>query len=128
MKICDVIDEVMRVKRGYEVNEKQIINGIETVEQMVFNEIVLGREGEERYNEREKYTEETSRSVELKIQQPYCKMYVSYCEAMIDSEYDEIDRYQNDMMRFNQDFKDYAVMYSRTHRQINNYNYNYGGI
>lgn len=127
MKICDVIDEVKRVKRGYDIDDNVIIRGINTVEAMVFNEIVKGRVGEEKYKEFSSYDYDTSRDTQLLIPEPYSNMYEYYCLAQVDAEFDETDRYENDMTRFNQSYKDYAIFYTREHSQIHNYNYYHGG-
>lgn len=127
MKIYSVIDEVKRLKKGYEIDEAAVIKSINDVEMMVLSEIVKGRQGEERYKDFSGYSSDTDRNTELKIPAPYANMYVYYALANIDLEFDEIERYENDIIRFNQSYKDYSLVYVREHRQLKKYNHHYGG-
>ena len=55
-------------------------------------------------------------NTELLVCDSYADLYVDYVFAMIDYVNQELDRYSNSMMMFNEKYKDFKNYYNRTHK------------
>lgn len=62
------------------------------------------------------YTEETPIDTELIAKEPYAVLYKYYLLAQIDLTNEEIDRYRNSAIMFNQAYQDFVNYWYRTHK------------
>lgn len=72
----------------------------------------VGMEGFEFHS----YTEETPLDTELIAKEPYAILYKYYLMAQIDLINEEIDRYHNSAVLFNQAYQDFSDYWCRTHK------------
>lgn len=54
----------------------------------------------------------------LLVPAPYDRLYVSFLIAQIERHNGEIEKYNNSVMIYNVDYRDYANWYNRTHKSI----------
>lgn len=118
MTIGKVIDRVRSLKKGYDISDEQIIYNINNVEMNIINTIISGREDDSRIEENYGgYNIESDRSKQLLLNPPFDTLYETFCCAQIELEYEDIDRYTNLMLTYNQLLQEFTAYWYRTHRQ-----------
>lgn len=123
-----VIDSVRNKKIGYDISDEKIIEYINNVEMNLIIGVIGGREGDLKLSEEfGGYDINTDRDKKLLAQTPYDAIYETYCCTQIDLVYEEGERYQNDMIIFNQLLAEFSLYWAKTHRQKRKYNYCIGG-
>ena len=124
MTISEVIENVRRIKSGYEVSDEQIIADINRVEMNIIYNIVSGREGDNQIaTTYGNYTLETDRGKELIAPAPYDGIYQQYCCAQIDLQYEDSERYENSSALYNNTFVELRAFWFRTHPQKKRYSF-----
>lgn len=119
-----LIDEINA--NSYDTKIK--IGWLSQLDGRVFNDIILTHEhelvddGSEEGNLIEPtfpgYDETTSLDTKLIIDDTYSDVYINYLMAMIAYSNGETERYQNSMIMYNTNYKEYADWYNRTHSPI----------
>jgi hypothetical protein len=127
MTIAEVIERVIRARVGCKTEESRIIEDINRVEMNVIGYVVTGRVGDDEIKARYgNYNEETDRSRGLLVPAPYDTIYIDYCCAQIDREFEDSERYANSMTAFNAALGEFKREYWKSHRQKKRYQY-FGG-
>lgn len=119
MTVNDAISYVDEIRPNHYPDGMKV-KWLSTVEGIIYNEILKTHklnEGEE-VIEFEGYTEDTNMDTELLVKEPYVDVYTNYLLSMIDYSNGEVNRYVNSAAMFNQNFKDFANYWNRTHVPI----------
>lgn len=108
-KIIDLVDA--QKPNAYE--EKTKIAWLDKLDRTAFQEIIsTHEEGDESF---EGYDEDTDGETELLIPDEYQNVYLYWMYAMIDFANQEIQRYTNSMIMFNNEYAQFGNWYNRTH-------------
>lgn len=126
MTINEVIEDVRRIKTGFDLDDRRIIGSINYVEMKLLKDVIRGREGEDEYRSRGNYSSGTERDAVLIAPAPFDSMYIDYCCAIIDREQEETELYENDIIAYNMQFAAFKNYWWRTHRQAQKYRYHGG--
>lgn len=123
-KVLALVDEIDA--NTYDTKTK--IGWLSKFDGRVFNDIILTHEHDLVEDDSEEgnlieptfpgYDEETSLDTELLIPDTYSDVYTDYLMAMIAYSNGETERYQNSMIMFNSNYREYANWYNRTHKPI----------
>ena len=129
-QILAMVDEINT--NSYDTKIK--IDWLSKLDGRVFNDIILSHEHdlvpEEGTNEEDESEEvnlveptfsgydNSSLDTELLIDDTYSDVYRDYLMAMIAYSNGETERYQNSMIMFNANYREYANWYNRTHAPI----------
>lgn len=126
MTIDKVIENVRRKKVGYSIDEEFIIDNINRVEMELIFRFVEGREGDlEIKTEFGNYNVHTDREKTVLADAPFDLLYETFVCAQLDLEYEESERYQNDLIQYNKLLEDFGIYWCNTHRQKRHYTYHY---
>ena len=117
MTIQNVIDRVRLIKTGCVIDDSRVIEDINRVENYIIKDIVSKRTGDEAAQDYGNYDEETPRDRELLAPAPYDTVYVDYCCAQIDREYEDSERYVNSMASYNNGMTQLKKWWWQNHRQ-----------
>jgi len=118
MTIENVIEAVQLRKTGSYSDEKMIIEGINRVESYILKDVVSGRAGEaEAFENFGNYSEETARDKELFAPPPFNTVYVDYCCAQIERNDEDIERYTNSIIAYNNQMTQLKRWWWNNHRQ-----------
>ena len=113
MTINEAITRVDTHKpNGYEQSDK--IAWLSTVDGMIKNNIIDTHEGGENITFNG-YNDYTSLDTELIVQAPYDELYISWLSSKIDYFNGEYTKYNNNIVRFNDELTAYTNHYNRTH-------------
>ena len=124
MNISQVVDNVMRIKSGYDVSKEQIIADINRVEMNIILNIVSGRAGDaEIIANYGNYDITTPSDKELLVTAPYDTIYQEFCCSQIDLQYEDSERYQNDSIVYNNTLAEFRNYWCRTHCQKKRYKF-----
>lgn len=124
MNISQVIDNVKRLKSGYDISDEQIIADINRVEMNIIHNIVCGRYGDKEILENYgNYDIDTPRDTELVAPAPYDTIYQEFCCSQIDLQYEDSERYQNDSIVYNNTYSLLKSFWYRTHPQKKRYKF-----
>ena len=126
MTINEVIEDVRRIKTGFDLDDRRIIGSINYVEMKLLKDVIRGREGEDEYRSRGNYSSGAERDAVLIAPAPFDSMYIDYCCAIIDREQEETELYENDIIAYNMQFAAFKNYWWRTHRQTQKYRYHGG--
>lgn len=125
MNISQVIDNVKRLKSGYDISDEQIIADINRVEMNIIHNIVSGRVGDEEIIANfGNYDINTPSDKELIAPAPYDTIYQEFCCSQIDLQYEDSERYQNDSIIYNNTLTLLKGFWYRTHPQKKEHQYN----
>ena len=122
-KVLALVDEIDA--NTYDTKVK--IGWLSKLDGRVFNDIILTHEHElvDDGTEEGNLIEPTfsgysdaSLDTELLIADTYSDVYTDYLMAMIAYSNGETERYQNSMIMFNTNYREYANWYNRTHKPI----------
>lgn len=122
-KVLALVDEIDA--NTYDTKTK--IGWLSKLDGQVFNDIILTHEHElvDDGTEEGNLIEPTfsgynnaSLDTELLIADTYSDVYTDYLMAMIAYSNGETERYQNSMIMFNSNYREYANWYNRTHKPI----------
>lgn len=122
-KVLALVDEIDA--NTYDTKVK--IGWLSKLDGRVFNDIILTHEHElvDDGTEEGNLIEPTfsgysdaSLDTELLIADTYSDVYTDYLMAMIAYSNGETERYQNSMIMFNTNYREYADWYNRTHKPI----------
>lgn len=113
MTIQEVITEADRLNPNV-IDEGVKIKWLNDIENTIYNEIVLPREGSDRI-EKPDITIDSDYSHELIADTPYGRLYVEYLLSRIDYANREYDSYNNMVQQFNESYKEFAAYYNRLH-------------
>lgn len=126
MTIDKVIENVRRKKAGYNIDDEFIIDNINRVEMELIIRFVDGREGDtDTKAEFGNYDVHTDRDKVLFVDAPFDLLYETFVCAQIDLEYEDSERYQNNLIQYNKLLEDFGVYWCGTHRQKSHYTYHY---
>lgn len=122
MTISDVIERVRRLKSGYDIDDEQIISNINTVEMLLLHTVVEGRQGDTAMQQQYGgYDLTTARDTQLMVPPPFDTIYEACCAAQIDLAQEDLERYRNDCIVFENARADFARHWYKTHRQRGNF-------
>lgn len=126
MTIDKAIENVRRKKAGYNIDDEFIIDNINRVEMDLIIRFVQGREEENEVKaDFGNYDVHTDRSRILLACAPFDLMYETYVCSQIDLEYEDSERYQNDLIQYNNLLEEFGIYWCGTHRQKRHYTYHY---
>lgn len=126
MTIDKVIDNVRRKKAGYNIDDEFIIDNVNRVEMELITRFVEGREGDTDIKKQfGNYNVHTERDKKLLADAPFDLLYETFVCAQIDLEYEDSERYQNNLIQYNKILEDFGVYWCGTHRQKRRYTYHY---
>ena len=113
MTIAEVISKVDALKpNNYTLEDK--VGWLSTLDSRVKTQIIDAHEHSEGivfYG----YDSVLDQETELLVPAPYDEMYLRWLEAMIDYHNSDDDRYNNDIILFNNAYEGYKKHYTRTH-------------
>lgn len=126
MNLSKALEQVKALKSGYDMSEEMMISYINTVEHMVLNEIVRGREGDDEiFNNYFGVDKDSEGGTLLFVPAPYDGIYAQYCAAQIDLLDEDGDRYLNDSIVFKDTYQSFKRYWWQTHRQKPDYRYHF---
>lgn len=126
MTIDKVIENVRRKKAGYNIDDEFIIENINRVEMDLIIRFAEGREGESEVKaDFGNYDVHTDRNRKLLAGAPFDLLYETYVCAQVDLEYEDSERYENDLIQYNNLLEEFGIYFCRTHRQKRHYTYHY---
>lgn len=117
----------MRVNEAIEILDKlrpnqykipQKLRWLSDLDGKIFEDVYLTHEDNE-FEGFEKYTQDDM-SKELLIPEPYTEIYEHYLSAQIYYNNNEMARYSNAMIMFNNALAEFEAWYNRTHKPIPN--------
>lgn len=111
-RIIDLLDAQKPNAYGQETK----INWLDKLDRMAFLEVISTHEGGP--DSFEGYTEETPGDTELLIPDEFKDVYIHWLYAMVDYANQELQRYGNSMIMFNNNYAQYANWYNRTHMPL----------
>lgn len=114
MTISDVINIVSALRKGNKYSEKEIIGWLSEIDGIIKSETINTHVGAENI-EFKGYTAETEPDTVLLAADPYCDLYIYYVLAKIDFFSNDMTRYNNDMVLFNDAKRRFTDWYNRTH-------------
>lgn len=112
MKLHDVIDRVDEIKPN-SVSMELKIAWLNEIEGLLYTEILLKHEGEER--EMPEYDMDTDPDTELLVPTIYADLYLFWIMSKIDLQNMELDKYNNDRTLFNNAYDTFSDYWTRTH-------------
>lgn len=115
MKLHDVIDRVDEIKPN-SVSMELKIAWLNEIEGLLYTEILLKHEGEER--EMPEYDMDTDPDTELLVPTIYGDLYLFWIMSKIDLQNMELDKYNNDRTLFNNAYDTFSDYWTRTHMPI----------
>ena len=117
MTIIEAINRLDSLKHNtYTQNDK--IRWLSKLDFMVKKQIIDTHEGAEAISFNG-YTDDADINTELLVPAPFDEVYLRWLEAQIDYHNGEYDKYNNAIIMFNTDFRDYAAYYNQNHRPVN---------
>lgn len=122
MNIQRVIDNVRRMRAGYEITDETAIELINRAEKDVFENIYKGREDAPADRS---YSIDTDRSTELSVPEPYAELYQNYIAAHLDLETEDATRYENSAAAYTACFEGFKTFWFRNHKQTRKYQYHW---
>ena len=119
MTVNELITMVGELKPN-QFEDNVLIGWLNTVEGKLMNEVFCMREEDERITalDYSKYDEKTSMDTELLAPDPYTDLDKYYLFSMIDFTNEEMDRYTNSMLMFNNSWQEFVNYWYRTHRTV----------
>lgn len=119
MTVNELITMVGELK-PHQFEDNVLIGWLNTVEEKLMNEVFCMREEDERITalNYSKYDEKTSMDTELLAPDPYTDLYKYYLFSMIDFTNEEMDRYTNSMLMFNNSWQEFVNYWYRTHGTV----------
>lgn len=114
MTIRDAISTVDSLKKGNKYSEKEKIKWLSTVDGIIKKETIDAYEGSEKiiFNG---YDEKTDPDTELLVEEPFCDLYIFFLLSKIDFYNGDYDKYNNDVMQFNEAKRRFVDWYNRNH-------------
>ena len=114
MTIGETINNVSSVRKGNRYSEKEIISWLSELDGIIKSETIDTHVGSENvvFNG---YTSETDPDTKLLAADPYGDIYIYYALAKIDFFSNDMTRYNNDMVLFNDAKRRFTDWYNRTH-------------
>lgn len=119
MTIYEAIDTLDEKKPNMMSNRLKIA-ALSRLDGLVWNEIIRRHEGYEDFETFTGYTESTDPGTELLAPWPYDEMYVYWLMAEVDQQTLETDKYNNDMILFNQKYDMFHDYWRRNHMPLTN--------
>lgn len=110
MKVGKAIEFVDAIKPNA-FTEAQKTKWLSDCEGMVQTQVLLFAPAEVIF-----YAWPEDKEIEMLVQPPHDKLYLSYLCALIDFANGEYDRYQNSMQVFNAEFSEFVRWFARTYR------------
>lgn len=119
MTVNELITMVGELKPN-QFEDNVLIGWLNMVEGKLMNEVFYMREEDERITalNYSKYDEKTNMDTELLAPDPYTDLYKYYLFSMIDFTNEEMDRYTNSMLMFNNSWQEFVNYWYRTHRTV----------
>lgn len=126
MTVYKVIENVRRKKAGYNIDDEFIIENINRVEMELIFRFVEGREDDTKVKANfGNYDVHTDRDKMLFANAPFDLLYETFVCAQIDLEYEDSERYQNNLIQYNKLLENFGIHWCGTHRQKRHYRYHY---
>ena len=123
MTIAALIAKVDRLKPN-QITEADKIAWLSDCDTFIFKTIIQTHEPEETTPEMfAGYTSETDDTTVLLAESPYDELYVYLLYFQIDQVNMELNKYNNDVMMYNNAMARYAAFYNRTHAPIEEVEY-----
>lgn len=119
MTIYEAIDNLDEKKPNMMSNRLKIA-ALSRLDGLIFEEIIKKHAGREEYENFTGYTEATDPGTELLAPWPYDEMYVYWLMAEVDQQTMETDKYNNDMIMFNQKYEMFHDFWRRNHMPLSN--------
>ena len=117
MKIQEALDMADQLKPNAMTRDMKI-RYLEILDGMIFHEIVMKHEHEEGI-ECPKYDVDTDPGTELLIPDPYAEdMYIHWLLSKIDLQNQEMEKYNNDRVIFENAYETMSDWYTRNHMQL----------
>ena len=123
MTIRDIIERAG--KSNNSIPDKKKIQWLSELDFQIYEDIIQRHEGAEQYMKENDdgsisprelpYTED---SCTLIAPERFSKMYEAYLRMEIDLELDELDRYSNDMLIYNEQYDRFSAWYNETHMPL----------
>lgn len=119
MTLNEIITMVGELKPN-QFEDNVLIGWLNAVEGKLITEVFSMREEDERIAalNYKKYDEKTDMDTELLVQDPYTDLYKYYLFSMIDFTNEEMDRYTNSMLMFNNSWQEFVNYWYRTHGTV----------
>ena len=122
MTIRDIIESV---KKNTEIDDKTKIRWLSELDFKIYEDIVLRHEGAEQYMTKNGDGTFSPRSLpyesdacELIAPERFRKMYEAYLRLETDFQLDELERYSNDVIIFNEQYAAFSAWYNETHMPL----------
>ena len=117
MTISEAIHAAL-MQRGTETKREVLVRWLSTLDGQIFEQVVRRYERDPQYpSDRPTYDNDTDLDgQQLMISHPYDELYPTYLIMRIDLNHADFDRYNNDLMLYNQQYKAWANNYNQTHR------------
>lgn len=122
MTIRDILE---RINKNNQIDDKTKIRWLSELDLQIYEDIVLRHEGATRYMTENPdgtfsprdfpYKTDTR---ELIAPERFSRMYEAYLQSETDMQLDELDRYANDLTRFNNAYQEFAAWYNETHMPL----------
>ena len=119
MTIHEAIDNLDEMKPNMMSNRLKIA-ALGRLDGLIMSEIISKHEGAEDYPAFTGYTEETDPGTVLLAPWPYDEMYTYWLMAEVDRQTMETDKYNNDMVTFNQKYEMFHDYWRRNHMPLTN--------
>lgn len=114
MTVRECLDRV-RATPGVAADEDMMFGWLSSVEGLIFEEIVKGREGAP-FESFEGYTDSDG-EVKLIAKNPYSEVYVYYVIAQSYLAFSDMARYNNYLALYRDAYEEFAGYWARNHRQ-----------
>ncbi len=114
MTIQQVIN-IIQNTTDMDITDSELISYLSNIDARIKAEII-DFHTDETHKDWKPYTIETPKETKLIVPDSYSNLYIYYIKAQLDYKVDEIDRYTNNMIMFNQEYAEFYKWYSRTFR------------
>ena len=105
-----------------DITDSEIISYLSNIDARIKREIIDFHIND-KYKDWKPYTIDTPKDTELIVPDGYSDLYLFYVKAQLDYKVDEIDRYTNNMIMFNQEYAEFYKWYARTYRSNQSFSF-----
>lgn len=114
MTIQQVLNTI-QTTTDIDITDTELISYLSKIDAKIKAEII-DIHTDEKLKDWQPYTIETPKDTELIVPDSHSNLYIYYVKAQLDYKVDEIDRYTNNMIMFNQEYAEFYKWYSRTYK------------
>lgn len=116
MQIIEAIQRIDALKPN-QYTQSDKVKWLSTLDLLVYKQVFLTHD-DCPIESFDGYTDSTSLDTELLADEPYSEMYISWLESKIDYMNSEYTKYNNSVMKFNEDFSLFRNAWNHDHRHL----------